>query len=486
MPVNQQNKTKLWVFGVAFLFVALNAVLIANEFFWLSIIPVLALLGWMYLFALDKVIYLITFLTPLAVNISDYDAQLAVSLPTEPLMALALLLFFYKAMIENPIDSKVLKHPVSIAIFFNLTWVLITTITSELPLVSFKYLLAQLWFIVPFYFIGLMLFRYPQKIKLFGWLYYIALVLVIIYTTANHAMHGFDGDTAHWIMFPFYNDHTSYGAMIAFFVPFGFLLIISKQEYSRSTRLLAGVLFALLLTGLILSYSRAAWLSVFVALFVLVILLLKIKFKYIIYTIIGLLIVFFSLKTEILQRLEKNKQDSSATFAEHIQSMSNITTDASNLERLNRWSAALRLFEKRPVVGWGPGTYQFVYGPFQYSYEKTIISTNAGDKGNAHSEYLGPLSEMGVIGLLSVLFLFGSIIYTGVRVYQYAQNRWTKYLAAAVLLSFVTYMTHGFLNNFLTRDKAAVPFWGMAAILVALDIYHKHKTTIKLKDKEVY
>ncbi|MGM0613192.1 MAG: O-antigen ligase family protein [Bacteroidota bacterium] len=485
MPVNQQNKTKLWVFGVAFLFVALNAVLIAYEFFWLSIIPVVALLVWMYLFALDKVIYLITFLTPLAVNISDYDARLAVSLPTEPLMAGALLLFFYKAMIESPVDNKVLKHPVSIAIFINLTWVLFTSVTSELPNVSFKYLLAQLWFIVPFYFIGLMLFRYPQKIKLFGWLYYISLILVIIYTTVNHAMHGFDGDIAHWIMSPFYNDHTSYGALIAFFVPFGFLLIISKQEYSRSTRLLAGVMFAILLTGLILSFSRAAWLSVFAAVFVLAILLLKIKFKYIIYTILGLVLVFFSLKSEILQRLEKNKQDSSATFAEHIQSMSNITTDASNLERINRWSSALRLFEQRPLVGWGPGTYQFVYGPYQYSYEKTIISTNAGDKGNAHSEYLGPLSEMGIIGLLSVLFLFGTIIYTGVKVYQYAQNRWTKYLAAAVLLSFVTYMTHGFLNNFLTRDKAAVPFWGMAAILVALDIYHKHKTTIKLKDKEV-
>ncbi|MCF8218363.1 MAG: O-antigen ligase family protein [Bacteroidales bacterium] len=485
MPVNQQNKTKLWVFGVAFLFVALNAVLIAYEFFWLSIIPVVALLVWMYLFALDKVIYLITFLTPLAVNISDYDARLAVSLPTEPLMAGALLLFFYKAMIESPVDNKVIKHPVSIAIFINLTWVLFTSVTSELPMVSFKYLLAQLWFIVPFYFIGLMLFRHPQKIKLFGWLYYISLILVIIYTTVNHAMHGFDGDIAHWIMSPFYNDHTSYGAMIAFFVPFGLLLIISKQEYTRSTRLLAGVMFAILLTGLILSFSRAAWLSVFAAVFVLAILLLKIKFKYIIYTILGLVIVFFSLKTEILQRLEKNKQDSSATFAEHIQSMSNITTDASNLERINRWSSALRLFEKRPVVGWGPGTYQFVYGPYQYSYEKTVISTNAGDKGNAHSEYLGPLSEMGIIGLLSVLFLFGTIIYTGVKVYQYAQNRWTKYLAAAVLLSFVTYMTHGFLNNFLTRDKAAVPFWGMAAILVALDIYHKHKTTIKLKDKEV-
>lgn len=485
MPVNQQNKTKFWVFSVAFLFVALNAVLIANEFFWLSIVPVVALLAWMYFFALDKVIYLITFLTPLAVNISDYEAQLAVSLPTEPLMAGVLLLFFYKALIENPVDNKVLKHPVSIAIFINLTWVLFTSVTSELPMVSFKYLLARLWFIVPFYFIGLILFRYPQKMKLFGWLYYISLILVIIYTTINHATYGFESDPAHWVMTPFYNDHTSYGALIAFFVPFGFLLLISKQEYTTSTRLLAGLMFAVLLTGLVLCYSRAAWLSVFAALIVLAILLLKIKFKYIIYTIIGLVIVFFSLKTEILQRLEENKQQSSSTFAEHVQSMSNITTDASNLERLNRWSAAMRLFKERPIVGWGPGTYQFVYGPYQYSYEKTIISTNAGDKGDAHSEYLGPLSEMGVFGLLSVLFLFGTIIHTGVRVYQYAQNRWTKYLAGAILLSFVTYMTHGFLNNFLTRDKAAVPFWGMAAILVALDIYHKHKSTIKLKKEEV-
>ncbi len=478
---------KLWVFGVGFLFIALNAVLIAMEFYWLSLVPAVALVVWLYLFSLDKVIYLITFLTPLAVNISNYDARLSVSLPTEPLMAGVLVLFIFKALMENPVDNKVLRHPVSIAIFINLIWVLITSVTSEMPAVSFKYLIARLWFIVPFYFVGLMMFRNPGSIKLFGWLYYLALVIVVIYTTVNHATYGFDSETAHWIMYPFYNDHTSYGAMIAFFVPFGFLMIISKQEYSRTMRLFAGVLFFILITGLVLSYSRAAWLSVGIAAGVLVILVLRIKFKYLIYTLAGLILVFFSLKAEILQRLEKNKQDSSATLTEHVQSMSNISTDASNLERINRWSAAIRLFEERPLVGWGPGTYQFVYAPFQYSYEKTIISTNAGDKGNAHSEYLGPLAEMGLVGMLTVLFLFGTIIYTGVRVFQYSRNRWSKYLGAAVLLSFVTYMAHAFLNNFLTRDKAAVPFWGMAAILVALDIYHKHRESVKLnKDKEVY
>lgn len=38
----------------------------------------------------------------------------------------------------------------------------------------------------------------------------------------------------------------------------------------------------------------------------------------------------------------------------------------------------------------GAGTYQFNYSVYQLNEEKTYISTNLGDKGNAHSEYLGP------------------------------------------------------------------------------------------------
>lgn len=475
-----------WIITAGAVFLALNSVLIAFEFFWFSLLPVLLLLAWYYVFSLDKIIYLITFFTPLAVVISDYDARLSVSLPTEPLMAGVLLLFFFKALMENPVDIKVLKHPISIAIFINLVWMLVTSVTSEMPLVSIKQLIARLWFVVPFYFVGLIMFRNHERIKIFGWLYYIPLILVIIYTTINHSFHGFDGQTAHWIMWPFFNDHTAYGALIAMFVPFGFLMIISKQEYSRSIRLLALGLFIVLIIGLVLSFSRAAWLSVAVALAFLTGLWLKVKFKHLIITLTIMILAFFSLKSEILQRLEKNTQDSSATLTEHVQSISNITTDASNLERINRWNAALRLAKDRPLVGWGPGTYQFVYAPFQYSYEKTIISTNFGDKGNAHSEYLGPLAEMGFPGLLSVLLLFSTIIYTGIKVFQQSRTRWVRYMAASVLLSFITYMTHGFLNNFLNTDKASVPFWGMAAILVALDIYHRKKEVLKSDEKELH
>ena len=43
----------------------------------------------------------------------------------------------------------------------------------------------------------------------------------------------------------------------------------------------------------------------------------------------------------------------------------------SNLERINRWQSAFRLFKERPILGWGPGAYQFVYAPYQKAKEKT-------------------------------------------------------------------------------------------------------------------
>ena len=181
-------------------------------------------------------------------------------------------------------------------------------------------------------------------------------------------------------------------------------------------------------------------------------------------------------KSEILYVLEKNKQDSSANFIEHVQSIYNISSDASNLERINRWQSAFRMFAERPVLGWGPGTYQFIYAPFQRSKERTIISTNAGDLGNAHSEYIGPLSEQGLPGLLSILSLIAVIVWTGIRVYIKARNREIRLFSIILVLSLVTYFIHGLLNNFLDTDKASVPFWGFFAMLVALDLYHKDKT----------
>ena len=204
--------------------------------------------------------------------------------------------------------------------------------------------------------------------------------------------------------------------------------------------------------------------------------MLRIKFKYILTTGLVILGLFFTFRHQIIDVMERNEQDSSSNLIEHVQSITNITTDASNLERINRWSSALRLFQERPVFGWGPGTYQFVYAPYQLSTNKTIITTNYGDGGNAHSEYIGALAEMGVIGSLLVLLLVIVSVYKGITTFKKAKNKESKILVIAATLAIISYFTHGILNNFLDTDKLAIPVWSCLAIITVIDIYHSGKT----------
>ena len=255
--------------------------------------------------------------------------------------------------------------------------------------------------------------------------------------------------------------------IIPFMTAFSF-----APQYSRTLRVVASFLTVFLLIALVFSFSRAAWISMMAAIGVYVAFLLRIRFHWIALTVVSIVVLFFTFQHQIIDRLERNKQDSSANLVEHIQSISNISSDASNLERINRWQSAIRMFHERPFWGWGPGTYQFVYGPFQHSQEKTIISTNAGDMGNAHSEYIGPMAESGVLGLLSVLVMFILIIITGLRVARHAASPRARALGLAATLGLISYFVHGVLNNFLDTDKASVPFWAFVGIIVMLDLYY--------------
>lgn len=461
----------VWVYVVTALFLVVNFFLILEKnAYWFFLLPVVLVILVYYLISLDKIILFITFLTPFAVELRDMEGGLGLSLPTEPLMFGVLILFIANLIFEQRYDKRVSTHPVSYIIYLLLFWMLLTSATSEMPLVSFKYLLSRLWFVIPFYFVAALMFKKISNIKKFMWLYMIALCGVIIYTLIIHSQYGFEEEAGHWVMSPFYNDHTAYGAALAMFLPIavGFLFY---PKTSSTNRIVALSLLGILIVGIIFSYGRAAWISVVMAIGVFILVILRIKFYWIALTTVVVITIFFTFQHQIIDRLSKNKQDSSQNFAEHIQSITNISSDASNLERINRWQAAYRLYKERPVLGWGPGTYQFVYSPFQSSQEKTIISTNLGDQGNAHSEYLGPLSEMGIPGMVIIILLIIYFVIAGLRAYKYG-NKEVKFLSMMALLGLVTYFTHGFLNNFLDTDKLSVPVWGFIAIIVALDTYH--------------
>ena len=466
------KKAKIgWIYLVAALFVAVALFLVVNKnnylFFALPLVLGILLL---YIFSLDKVMMLISFLVPLSVVIEEFE-QLALSLPAEPMLAGVMILFIIKMLYDGKYDRNVARHPVSIVIYCLFIWMIVTTITSEMPVVSIKFIIARLWFVIPSFFLCALLFKKPKNIDWFIWLYIASLCIVVVYTTINHAKNGFDGDSAHWVMSPFYNDHTAYGAALAIYLILAITYALLPGLKTSRRLLIIGVV-ALLSLAMILSSCRAAWVSLAAALAVLACVLLKIKFRWILTTLIILVGLFFTFQHQIIDSLEHNNQDASGDIVENIQSITNISTDASNLERINRWQSAFRLFSERPVFGWGPGTYQFVYAPYQMTKEKTIISTNAGDGGNAHSEYIGPLAEQGFMGTLLMLTLVVTVVYTGLKAYHKAKNKKAKYMGLGTTLAFFSYFVHGFLNNFLDTDKLAVPVWSCAALIVVIDLYY--------------
>jgi putative inorganic carbon (HCO3(-)) transporter len=473
-PLSIDNTGLKWLYGILILFAVTACIAVTREFYWIFLLAPVALIVVAGVFRMDLLMLFAVAVTPLSINLARTGLGIGVSLPSEPLifgvMLLVILRYFHQ---PGPLN-KVLSHPVSIAIIFHLVWMFVTTLTSSMPVVSLKATIARFCFVVVYFFLGVLFFRKVKNIRLFVWCYLIPLLVVIGYTTIMHGMAGFTEKAAHTAMVPFYNDHTAYAAVIAMFIPilFGFT---GDSSASKTYRIISFLVLLILIGAIVLSYTRASWISLIAALLCYLVFLFRVKTVIVVSGIMVAVVIFFALQTTIIMALEQNEEESSTDYASHVQSMSNISTDASNVERLNRWASAFRMFDERPLFGWGPGTYMFQYAPFQKWSERTIISTNFGEGGNAHSEYIGPLAEQGVVGPIAFILILIAAIYRGSRLIIYSKDKTVRMLAKGLILGLITYWVHGLLNNFLDTEKAAVPFWGFMGALVALEMYHSGK-----------
>jgi O-antigen ligase len=479
MSLKQNLRKHGLVIALVILYIMADMVLTFHEFYLFNLMPLVVLIIYLALARLDIIYFVIVALTPLSIQLLEFfpGSPIDFAIPTEPLLFGVMLVLIYRTALSGFRDRAIWNHPVTYAIIFNLFWIFFSSCTSVMPLVSFKFLLARIWFVMIYYYLAILVFRNTSNIRVFILSYTLPMLVVIAFAISRHLSYGlFDKEAAHFVMNPFFRDHTSYGAILAMlFFALGGLVVNKKRDLLFS--LLTWGTLSVVTLALVLSYTRAAWISVLISLMVLLLVLLKIKFRYIL--LLGILGILYMTgqRTEIIHKMEKNRQESSASLSEHVKSISNITTDESNLERINRWNAALRMFRERPIFGWGPGTYMFKYAPYQRGSEKTGISTDFGDMGNAHSEYIGPLAESGLLGSLSFIAIAILSLMTGFRVYLRLQDTRLKQIVLSLLLGLITYLIHGTLNNFLDTDKASALFWGFTAVFVSLDLSLKELNT---------
>ena len=472
LNIPKQYRAKVLFTLAGLLWIGFAYLVMKRKFFELLAIPIPMVVVAVTFDDFRKLWYLLIFFLPISFNLEGLLPGVRITFPTDLICITLMLLVIFKIVSERKWFLRFYGHPISIMLLLWFVWQLFTVIGSSMPGVSLKWVVAFLWMAAAFFFLSVLIFREEKNILWFFWLIGFAFVLVmltILFLYVKTGRNPFGG--LRFNPMPFFNDHTVFGAFTATMVPIFFLFTFSGK-FSRNYRILAaGVLFFFLL-GLYLSYSRGAWMSMIAGMGLMGLFVIRRFLRRIAPLLLvgaaglGIWLLTHNTGTDI-----RNDAISRKTLGGHVKSITNFKTDDSNAERVNRWKCALRMWEERPMLGWGPGTYAMLYGDFQRGVDRTLISTNRGDNGTAHNEFLLALSESGTIGMSMMLLFFIVPIWFGLRGYIKARAPNVRILYLGVTFGIVIYFIHAFVNNFLDQDKIGGTLFGFFAVIVALDIF---------------
>ncbi len=167
------------------------------------------------------------------------------------------------------------------------------------------------------------------------------------------------------------------------------------------------------------------------------------------------------------------------------------TSEGTAKTRLMAWGVALEGFRNKPIFGWGPNNYYYVFNQF---YNPDFLKFGFAETwfDNAHGVVFNTLATQGVVGLIFHLGLYGCAVFCLYRVYHNDHNqlRWivfgvgflvghfvhnffvfeniTSYLYFFLFLAFVD--SAGRLSEKNVEDNKNITrvSWGMLAIPVVI------------------
>ncbi|NVK29227.1 MAG: O-antigen ligase family protein [Flavobacteriia bacterium] len=404
------------------------------------------------------------------------------SLPGEPLVALLAAASLFEAYKQRPFVRQLLKEPIAWAsLLLIASWVL-SAATSTMPKVSIKYVAINVVFMSA----GLLVFpilwaRSEFSLKSFISITWPICLFFALYGVANLIPYGFNPGAAALIGQPFLKDHTVFSATFSLFVPL--LLLWKKYNLSmKKWESLLPISGVFMLLTLFISSSRAAWLALILAGVFYAFIVLGGTLRLLAATVVVAGIALYLNTDRINESLQVNPYSStevSGSLETQVLSVGNVNSDVSNIERLNRWKCAVRMGLDKPISGFGPGTYQFEYIPYQRNADMTYISVTSpftkilGRGGSAHSEYLLLLAESGFIGLLAWILLQLAALLTFFKVWNRNVSTDQRYMALAVYLSIFTFSIHSLFNNYLNTVQFGFTWWLLVGALMYMSFAFK-------------
>ncbi len=446
------------VFG----FVGLFAVLFFLQSVWILIGIVILVIGGIAFQSKFEYIPLVVFLQ-LAFSFElQITSSTRLTLPTEVLIPILFLAYGISVIWTE----KITYRPSAMNIFVILMYiVMVTSLRHSLePISTIKAIIRDTGYIVSGYFLIPRYIRTEKHLRqiIYGCLgLHTLLILYGFITQIVGGMHIY-GNIAQ----PFFIEHCIYAAFIT--ITFSFLLAFYLESEAETYRVWLGILCLLFGIAIILTFVRAAWISV---IFLLFFYLFQFRKKKNTVDLILVLIVIFlvgigmlfttDLGTMLLQRL--------STITE--------TNYTANLDRIDRWVAAWRMWGDHPYLGVGWGAYPdqyFIYAPYKNENLLGFISAvpySSAFRMGAHNIYLEILAEVGVVGLVIYLLMIYMFFRNMILLQRQCLNKkFYRTFLIGCQGAMITYLVHSFVNNLGPSDKISITFWFLLGIIPTLEM----------------
>ncbi|MCB0588558.1 MAG: O-antigen ligase family protein, partial [Phaeodactylibacter sp.] len=443
---------------------------IATEMYYLVGIPAFLLLVYLTIVDFHKTFLLLLACIPLSTELV-LPSGFGTDLPTEPLMiGLMLVGLAYIIRHGKEASGQFLHHPITLLLLLHLSWIAATAITSHLLVVSVKFLLAKIWYVATFFFLASLMLRDERDIRQFFWAVFSTLMLTVLIIMARHAAYGFTFADVFRVLHPFYRNHVTYASIIVVFLPFVWFVRKWYAAYSLPWWILTGSLL-LLIPAIQFTYTRAAYLSVVIAIGAYYIIRWKLT-KYVLILALAAAVGFVAFMSYGNKYLDYAPNYETTVTHKNFNNLLEATysgEDISTMERVYRWVAGFHMSIAEPVFGFGPGNFYNFYKTYTVTSFQTYVSDNP-DKSGIHSYYLMTLVEQGLPGLAFFLLLAAYTLLRGERIYHQARRREGQHIAMMALLSLVIILSLLIINDLIETDKVGPFFFMNLAILVNLDL----------------
>lgn len=423
--------------------------------------------------------YLIFLVLPFSVEMYFEGVGLGTDLPSEPLMILlsgiTLLL-----LIKNNYGLKFsyLWHPISLFLFLHVFWIFLTAINSQNLPISFKVLAAKIWYILPFFVFPLMVFKNAFQFEKAYRILYLFLFYAIAIVLIRHAFEGFSFASSYDVVRPFFRNHVSYAAISVICLPFvwAFLRINNVNKISNKWMMFVFTIFVI---GIYFSYTRAAILSMVIAVGAWYIIKNRwVKQALLLSSIVAIIgIVYLSWDNKYMDFAPDYEKTITHTEFDNLLEATYKLEDISSMERVYRWMAGIEMIKDKFWMGFGPGSFYSNYQSYSISRFQTYVSDNP-EKSGIHNYFLMIWVEQGLIGFLIFIGLCFALLISGENVYHRSTELRDKYIIMAATLGFIIIFAMCLINDLIETDKVGPFFFLNAAILLFYSDKYKDQKSI--------